>query len=179
MLSAFYPEKVKKSKSKIPKKTRMLAAPEVSDSDGEDDGWDAPCEDCPFEAVAGLDDDMDVGLSANAEVPMEFEGEPLTAAELASVDMAEKEFTKKVHTLAAEADTTFEEAFYIKCTDAERKSTSWIMDVVSYLYVYFIFLLILLVQPSKLASKVNHSTQLLEAFKHIIIGLKEQVESTA
>jgi hypothetical protein len=36
----------------------------------------------------------------------------------------------------------------------------------------------LLVQPSKLASKVNHSTQLLEALEHIIVGLKEQVEST-
>ena len=124
----------------------MLAAPpEVSDSNGEDDGGDAPCEDCPFEAVAGLDNDMDVGLVANAEVPMEFEGEPQTAAELASVDMAENEFTKKVCTLAVEADAAFEEAFYIKCTDAEHKSTSRIMDVVSYLYVYFIFLLILLV----------------------------------
>jgi hypothetical protein len=175
---------VKKSKSKIPKKktkkTTMLAAPpEVSNSDSEDDSGDAPCEDHPFEAVARLDNDMDVGLATNAEVPMEFEGEPLTAAELTSVNMAEKEFTKKVRTLTAEADATFEEAFYIKCTEAKHKSASRIMDVISYLYVYFISLLILLVQPSKLTSKVNHSTQLLEVFEHIIIGLKEQVESTA
>ena len=136
-------------------------------------------EDHPFEAIAGLNDDVDVDLVANAEVPMEFEGEPLMAAELASVDMAEKEFTKKVRTLAAEADTTFEKTFGIKCTNAKHKSASWIMDIVCCLYIYFHFLLILLVQPSKLVSKVNQSTQLLEVLEHIIIGLKGQVESTA
>ena len=80
---------------------------------------------------------MGVGLAANAEVPMEFEGETLTIAELASVDMAEKEFAKKVHPLATEADANFEEAFGIDCTDAERKSASRIMDIVSCLHIYF------------------------------------------
>jgi hypothetical protein len=90
---------VKKPKP-LKKKTKKTkpAVQEESDSDSEDDSTDAPCKDRPFEAVAGLDDDMDVGLAANTEVPMEFEGEPLTAAELASVDMAEKEFAKKVRT---------------------------------------------------------------------------------
>jgi len=109
-----------------------------SDSDDEDDHVDAPREDRPFEAIAGLDDDVDPGLAANAEVPMEFEGEPLTAAELASVDVAEKEFAKKVCTLAAEADAVFEKRFGIKCTDAERKSASRIMDIVSCSRLYFL-----------------------------------------
>ena len=109
----------------------MLVPALESDSDDEDDHADAPQEDRPFEAVAGLDDDMDPGLAANAEVPMEFEGEPLTTAKLALVDVAEKEFSKKVRTLAAEADAVFENAFGIKSTHAEHKSASRIMDVVS------------------------------------------------
>lgn len=102
-----------------------------SDSNDEDDHVDVPQEDCPFEAVARLDDDMDLGLVANAEVPMEFEGEPLTTAELALVDVAEKEFLKKVCTLTAEVGAIFENAFGIKSTHAKCKSTSWIMDIVS------------------------------------------------
>ena len=112
-----------------------------SDSNDEDICADAPQEDRPFEAVTGLDDDIDPGLAANAEVPMEFEGKTLTASELASVDVAEKEFAKKVCTLAAEADAVFENAFGIKCTDVERKSASRIMDIVGcsrlYCLLYF------------------------------------------
>ena len=40
---------------------------------------------------------------------MELNGEHLTAAELTSVNVVEKEFAKKVHTLTAEADATFKE----------------------------------------------------------------------
>ena len=99
---------------------------------------DAPHEDQPFEAIAGLNDDLDVGLAANAEVPMELDGEHLNAAKLAFVDAAEKEFAKKVHTLAAEADAVFEQAFGTKCTDAERKSASRIMDMVNCSHNYFL-----------------------------------------
>ena len=102
----------------------------VSGSEGDDDDVDAPQEDHPFEAIAGLDDDE--GMAANAEVPMELDGKHLMAAELTSVDVAEKEFAKKVHTLAAEADAAFEEGFGIKCTNAKHKSASQIMDIVSY-----------------------------------------------
>lgn len=93
---------------------------------------DAPQEDHPFEAVARLDNDMDAGLAVNAEVPMEFEGETLTASELPSVG-GRKGVCKKVRTLAAGADAVFENAFGIKCTDAERKSASRIMDIVTVL----------------------------------------------
>ena len=113
----------------------MPAMPGVSGSEGEDDNVDVPQEDHPFEAVAGLDDDE--GMVANAEVPVELDGEHLTAAELTSVDVAEKEFAKKVCTLAAEADAAFEEGFGIKCTDAECKSASWIMDIVRYSHTPF------------------------------------------
>jgi hypothetical protein len=88
-----------------------MPVPALADGDDEGDRVGAPRRDRPFEAVAGLDDDVDPGLAANAEVPMEFEGEPLVTAELALVDVAEKEFAKKVRTLAAEAD-------------ADRKSAS-------------------------------------------------------
>src|SRR5260370_8961393 len=112
MLLAFYPEKVKKPKVPRKKTKKMIpTAPEASDSEGEDD-------------------DVDIGLAANAEVPMELDGKPLTAAELTSVDVAEKEFAKKVHTLAAEADATFKVEFGIKCT-------SQIMDIVSCSHIYF------------------------------------------
>lgn len=89
-----------------------------------------PQEDRPFEAVVGLDD-VDVGLASNTEVPMEHDGEPLTAGELLAVDMSVIEFKKKVRTLTAEADAVFYHDFGIKCTDAERKSASRIMDIVS------------------------------------------------
>ena len=98
--------------------------PALADGDDEGDRVGALRRDRPFEAVAGLDDDVDPGLAANAEVPMGFEGEPLVTAELALVDVAEKEFAKKVRTLAAE-------------TDADRKSASRIMDIVSCLHIYF------------------------------------------
>jgi hypothetical protein len=77
-----------------------------------------------------------VNLAANTEVPMEVDGEHLTPAELASVDLAEKEFAKHVRTLAAEADAVFERDFNVKCTDAERKDASRIMDIVS-LHILF------------------------------------------
>jgi hypothetical protein len=77
-----------------------------------------------------------VNLAANTEVPMEVDGEHLTPAELASVDLAEKEFAKHVRTLAAEANAVFERDFNVKCTDAERKDASRIMDIVS-LHILF------------------------------------------
>jgi hypothetical protein len=119
------------------KKTKKTVPAPVLESDSDDEDDDAPREDHPFEAVAALDYE-DPGLAANAEVPMEFEGEHLTASELASVDAAEKEFAKKVHTLAAEADAVFEKDFGIKCTDAERKSASRIMDIVCRSCLYFL-----------------------------------------
>jgi hypothetical protein len=134
MLSTFYPEKVRKPKAT--KKTTGVKSTVPEDSAGEtEDFEDAPHEDCPFEAAAGLDD-IDVGLAANTEFPMELDGEPLTAAELAAVDLAVNEFSRKVWTLAAEADATFAEEFGIKCTDAKRKSASRIMDIVSSSFVY-------------------------------------------
>ena len=127
---------MKASKKKTKK---MPAMPGVSGSEGEDDNVDVPQEDHPFEAVAGLDldDELDEGLAANAEVPMELNGEHLTAAELASVDVVEKEFAKRVHTLTAKADAAFEEGFGIKCTNTECKSASWIMDIVRYSHTPF------------------------------------------
>ena len=86
-------------------------------SKSEDDGAH---EDCPFEATASLDDN-NVDLAANTEQPMELDGEPLTAAELAAVDLAVNEFSRKVQTLAAEADAIFSTDFRIKCTDVEHK----------------------------------------------------------
>ncbi|KAF8311019.1 uncharacterized protein EI90DRAFT_3138873 [Cantharellus anzutake] len=149
-------------KPKATKKTTKVKSAVAKDSASEtEDFEDTPHEDCPFEAAASLDD-IDVGLAANTEFPMELDGEPLTAAELAAVDLAVNEFSRKVWTLTAEADTTFVEEFGIKCTDAEHKSASRIMDI-----------------PSKLASKVNHSIQLLEGLEHIILGLKGQIESSA
>ena len=117
----------------------MPAMPGVSDSEGEDDNVDAPQEDHPFEAVAGLDldDELDEGLAADAEVPMELDGEHMTAAELTSINVAEKEFAKKVCTLLAEADAAFKEGFGIKCTNTEHKSALQIMDIVRYYHTPF------------------------------------------
>lgn len=106
-------------------------------SENEEDGENTSHEDHPFEAAASLDD-IDVGLAANTELPMELDGEPLTAAELAAVDLAVDEFAKKVRTLAAEADDIFAKEFGIKCTDAERKSASRIMDIVSGSFFYLL-----------------------------------------
>ncbi|KAF9506096.1 hypothetical protein BS47DRAFT_1399759 [Hydnum rufescens UP504] len=91
---------------------------------------------------------------------MEIDGEHLTPAKLASVDLAEKDFAKHVWTLAAEANAVFEQDFGVKCTNAEQKDASCIMDI-----------------PAKLASKVNHSTHLCEQLDHIIYGFVNLVES--
>lgn len=110
-LSAFYPKPKTKS----------------ADSDT------SPQEDSPFDVAADLeldDDDDDELLAMNTESPMVFEdGTHLANADLAQVDVAEREFVQKARTLAAEAD---EEAyrFGINCTDAERKTAARIMDIV-------------------------------------------------
>ncbi len=100
-------------------------------------------------------------LAGNTEVPME-DREHLTPAELMSVDLAEKEFAKHVQTLAAEADAVFECDFQVKCTNAECKDASCIMDI-----------------PAKLASKVNRSTHLCEQLDHIISSFVNLAESHA
>jgi hypothetical protein len=110
------------------------AAPETSASESEASeseghGEDAPHEDQPFEAVASLD---------KVDIPMELDGEPLTVAEIAAVDLAVNEFAKKVQTLAAEADAVFTSEFGIQCTDTERKSASRIMDIVSDSFIYIL-----------------------------------------
>ncbi len=87
--------------------------PEIA-SKSEDDGAD---EDCPFESAASLDD-IDVDLAANTEQPMELDGELLTAAEVADVDLAVNEFARKVWTLVAEADAIF-------ATDLESNVLTW------------------------------------------------------
>ena len=128
MLSAFSLEKVQKLKAKK-KATKVKATVPETASKSEDDN------DHPFEATARLDD-IDVNSAANTEQPMELDGEPLIAAELAAVDLAVRKFAMKVCTLATEADTTFEEDFGIKCTEAECKSASQIMDVVSGSFIH-------------------------------------------
>jgi len=49
---------------------------------------------------------------------MEFDDEPSTIAELATIDLAIKEFTKRIRTLVAKADAVFAN------DDTERKSAS-------------------------------------------------------
>ena len=59
----------------------------------------------------------------------------------------------------------------------ECKRASWIMDVVSDSFTYLpnpYLSLPIPLQPSKLASKVSHSTQLFETLEHIIVGLKPE-----
>jgi len=136
VLSAFYPPKAKKAKKSRPAKLstaktvsqRRARSPDKSESDSDNSDIDEPREDCPFQAVAILES-IDIDLAANTEQPMEVDGEHLTPSEL-----AEKEFAKHVRTLAAEADTVFEDDFNVKCTDAEHASC--IMDIVS-LYSLF------------------------------------------
>ena len=82
----------------------------------------APQEDSPFNAAADLDiDDDDELLAANTEQPMVFDdGTHLANADLAQVDVAERDFVQKAHTLAAEADL---EAFKFeidRCTEKEN-----------------------------------------------------------
>lgn len=114
-LSAFYP---------VAEKSKTVKTA----SDGR------PQEDHPFDAVADLEIDDESEpvefMASNTDVPMMFaEGDHLTSAELAQVDIAEREFTKKAHTLAAEADKEAYK-FGIRCTDVQRKAASWIMDIV-------------------------------------------------
>ena len=128
-------KKVKKShpaKSSTTKTAfrRQARSPDKSEDDSDNNSGDEPQED-PFSAVAVLED-INVDLAANTEVPMEVDEEHLSPAELTSVDLAEKEFAKRVQTLAAEADAVFEQDFGVKCTDAERKDASRIMDIVSF-----------------------------------------------
>ena len=62
----------------------------------------SPQEDSPFDAAVDLDIDDEELLAANMEEPMIFEdGTHLASAELAQVDVAEKEFVQKARTLAA------------------------------------------------------------------------------
>ncbi len=123
---------------------------------------------------------IDMDLAVNTKVPMEVDGEHLTPSELASVDLAEKEFAKHVQTLAAEANAMFEQDFGVKCTDAEHKDASHIMDIVSFIASFLIIIYYYhQIQPAKLASKVNHSTQLCEQLKHIICSFVSLTESQA
>lgn len=132
----FYPEKVRKPKA-MKKKTKKVKAAVPETASESEDGENTPHEDHPFEAAASLDD-IDVGLAAHTELPMELDGEPLTAAELVIVNLAVNEFAEKVRTLAAEANAIFADEFGIQCTDAERKSASRIMDVVSSSFIYLL-----------------------------------------
>lgn len=69
-------------------------------------------------------------MAANTEEPMVFEeGDHLSSADLAQVNVAERDFTQKARTLAAEADV---EAwnFGINCSSAQRKAAARIMDIV-------------------------------------------------
>ena len=85
----------------------------------------------PFNAVADLDiDDDDELLAANTEQPMVFDdGTHLANADLAQVDIAERDFVQKACTLAAEADLEASK-FEIVCTDAQKKKAARIMDIV-------------------------------------------------
>ncbi|KAF9511324.1 hypothetical protein BS47DRAFT_1395229 [Hydnum rufescens UP504] len=103
---------------------------------------------------------IDLDLVVNTEVPMEIDGEHLTPAELTSVDLSKKDFAKHVWTLAAEADAVFEQDFGVKCTNAEHKDASHIMDILA-----------------KLASKVDRLTHLCEQLDHIISGFVNLLES--
>lgn len=90
----------------------------------------SPQEDSPFDAAVDLDIDDEELLAANMEEPMIFEdGIHLASAELAQVDVAEKEFVQKARTLAAEADLEASK-FGIECDNAQRKKAARIMDIV-------------------------------------------------
>lgn len=114
MLSAFYPVAEKSKASKA--------------------GDAAPQEEQPSDQAADLDNDDESepteNMASHTDVPMVFEdGTHLTSADLAQVDVAEREFSKKARTLAAEADREAHK-YGIYCTDRQRKIAARIMDIV-------------------------------------------------
>ena len=132
-----------------------------------------PQEDRPFEVVASLEE-----IDADSAVPMEIDGERLSPAEGASVDLAAKEFARKVRTLADEADAVFENRFEVRYgaprLSARLLRASWMQygfspnsvnNVTNHKR-----------QPTKLASKAHHSTQLCEVPEHLISGFAELAE---